>query len=481
MISSASNLWYTLAVMNLKRIPPSRRILIASILLAIGGLIFIYLATARSVRIFVDNEWLVLNTHARKVGTALEAAGIELREGDQVFPDPSSSLESAEAIEVKRGFTVNLEINSEYEKVITTEKSIADVLDSAGIKILPADRIWVNGIREKNPGKVLSGDQTYVSYKEAESLQLQMDGDEITIRSAANTVGEAITEAGIELLEGDILLPAPETPLTGIDHAILKRAEPVTIVADGTIHETYVVAESVGEALQRAGVTLVGLDYAIPKIEEELPEDGQIQVIRVRDEFLTEQTPIPFETIYVADPDVEIDNRVVIDSGTYGVQTNQVRVRYEDGKENNRTVVGEWVSREPQPRKVGYGTKIVIRTLNTADGPVEYWRAIRMWATSYSPSRAGVPQDYEWFGITACGRKLVKGIVAIDNRYIPFHTMMYVPGYGYAEACDIGGGVIGRWIDLGYSDHNYKSWHQYVTVYFLTPVPPANTIAWIFP
>jgi uncharacterized protein YabE (DUF348 family) len=467
--------------MNLKRIPTNRRILIASILLAIGGFLLIYLATARSVRIFVDDEWLEVNTHASKVSTALKDAGIDLREGDQVFPETSNSLEHTEVIEVKRGFTVNLEINGKLEKFTTTEKSIADILASAGVKILPADRIWVNGIRENSPGKILSKDQTYVSFKEATSLQLQVDRDEITIRSAANTLGEAIIEAGIELLEGDVLLPSPETPLTGIDHAILKRAEPVTIVADGTSYETYVVAETVGEALQRAGVPVVGLDYAIPDMEAVLPKDGQIRVIRVVEEVLNEQTPIPFETVYVADPEVEIDQRVVIDSGAYGIQTNQIRVRYEDGREISRTVLGEWVAREPQPRKVGYGTKIVIRTLNTADGPIEYWRAIRMWATSYSPSRAGVPEDYEWFGITACGKKLVKGIVAIDNRYIPFHTMMYVPGYGYAEACDIGGGVNGRWIDLGYSDHNYKSWHQYVTVYFLTPVPSANTIAWIFP
>ena len=104
-----------------------------------------------------------------------------------------------------------------------------------------------------------------------------------------------------------------------------------------------------------------------------------------------------------------------------------------------------------------------------------------MYATSYSPSRAGVPDDYEYFGITACGKQLVKGLVAIDRRYIPFYTRMYVPGYGYAEACDTGGGVKGRWIDLGYDDSNYEPWHQYVMVYFLTPVPPLDTIAWVFP
>ena len=71
--------------------------------------------------------------------------------------------------------------------------------------------------------------------------------------------------------------------------------------------------------------------------------------------------------------------------------------------------------------------------------------------------------------------------MAIDRRYIPFFTRMYVPGYGPALAADTGGGVRGRWIDLGFDDFNYEGWHQQVMVYFLTPVPPANQITWIIP
>jgi uncharacterized protein YabE (DUF348 family) len=444
-------------------------------------MISIYFATAHSVHIYIDQDHLDVNTHTSKVGSILKAAGIDLKEGDQVFPDPSDRLEQGQAIEVRRSFLLYLEMNGEMKEIITTDGSVADVLLSAGITILPGDRIWVDGIRENNPGRIISSDTTLVSFQEAETIRVNVDGEEITVRSAADTLGEAVAEAGIRLLEGDVLLPSPDTPLAGLNEASIKRAVPVKIAADGKTTETYVVAKTIGEALQKAGLPLMGLDYAVPDSAEDLPEDGQIRVVRVKEDILTEQTPLPFETIFEADPELEIDHQVVLDSGAYGVQANQIRVRLEDGQEVDRTLEGEWVAREPEPRKIGYGTKIVIRRLNTPDGSIEYWRAIQMWATSYSPSRAGVPEDYEWFGITACGKKLTKGIVAIDNRYIPFHTMMYVPGYGYAEACDIGGGVIGRWIDLGYSDGNYRSWHQYVTVYFLTPVPPANAITWIFP
>jgi hypothetical protein len=58
---------------------------------------------------------------------------------------------------------------------------------------------------------------------------------------------------------------------------------------------------------------------------------------------------------------------------------------------------------------------------------------------------------------------------------------MYVPGYGLAKANDTGGGVKGKFVDLGYEDHNYVSWHWWTDIYLLTPVPPASQIRWILP
>jgi 3D (Asp-Asp-Asp) domain-containing protein len=110
--------------------------------------------------------------------------------------------------------------------------------------------------------------------------------------------------------------------------------------------------------------------------------------------------------------------------------------------------------------------------LDTPDGSIEYWRALDMYAVSYNPTSAGD-------STTATGATLKKGIVAIDTSLIPYGTQLYVPGYGFALAADTGGGVKGRMIDLGYSDHDYVSWHQWVKVYFLYP-PPAN-IVWVIP
>ena len=192
-----------------------------------------------------------------------------------------------------------------------------------------------------------------------------------------------------------------------------------------------------------------------------------------------EQQPLSFETLYQPLDSLKIDSQQVVQPGAYGVATNRIRVRSEDGVEVSRTLEGEWVAQDPTPQIIGYGTQIQIQTVATADGPLDYWRAVEMYATSYSPSRAGVSPDARNFGITASGKRLVKGLVAIDRSLIPFGTIMYVPGYGYAEAADTGGGVKGRWIDLGYEDDNWITWSGYVTVYFLAPVP--SSIVYVFP
>ena len=238
-------------------------------------------------------------------------------------------------------------------------------------------------------------------------------------------------------------------------------------------------AVTIAGALNDAGLQIVGLDYTIPDASQPIPADGRIQLVRVREEVQMEQQPLSFDTLYQPLDSLKIDNQQVVQPGAYGVTTNRIRVRSEDGVEVSRTLEGDWVAQEPTPQIIGYGTQIQVQTVATADGPLDYWRSVEMYATSYSPSRAGVSPDARNFGITASGKRLVKGLVAIDRSLIPFGTIMYVPGYGYAEAADTGSGVKGRWIDLGYEDDNWISRSGYVTVYFLTPVP--TSIVYVFP
>jgi hypothetical protein len=63
-------------------------------------------------------------------------------------------------------------------------------------------------------------------------------------------------------------------------------------------------------------------------------------------------------------------------------------------------------------------------------------------------------------------------------------TWVYVPGYGKAVIVDNGrppSFTGGYWIDLAYSDDETASWAKWVTVYFITPLPPPEDIIWVLP
>ena len=65
-----------------------------------------------------------------------------------------------------------------------------------------------------------------------------------------------------------------------------------------------------------------------------------------------------------------------------------------------------------------------------------------MEATAYTGDEPGCT------GYTATGRRLERGMVAVDPDVIPLGSQLYIEGYGYATAEDTGGAIIGDRIDL---------------------------------
>ena len=193
--------------------------------------------------------------------------------------------------------------------------------------------------------------------------------------------------------------------------------------------------------------------------------------------FLLETEPLPFGYLTQPLEEVELDTQQVVQIGEYGLTAKRLRVVYEDGVEVARQTEDEWVAREPKPRIVGYGTKINIRTLQTPDGPIEYWRAVEVYGSTYSPCRSGGDKCYP---NTSSGKPVQKGVIAVTLDWYRYMQGLpaYVPNYGFGTIEDVGGGLPDRhWIDLGYSDDDWVGWGGWMTIYFLTPVP--SNIMWI--
>jgi uncharacterized protein YabE (DUF348 family) len=317
--------------------------------------------------------------------------------------------------------------------------------------------------------------------RRAASLILDDNGVTTTLHSTCATVGQVLHEQGVTLFLGDEVSPGLQDPIVQAMMVTILRSTPVQIEVDGRTIHTRSRAENVAGALGQEGIALVGKDYARPALSSPLRSGMTIEVTRVREEIVVEFEPIPFQTEWVPDPEVEIDSIRLAREGQLGLTKRRSRIVYENDQEVQRYLEDVWTAQTPITKTMAYGTKIVIRTLQTPDGPIEYWRKMRVYTTSYKPASCGKPRSHPRYGYTSLGWKLRKGIVAVDPTVIPLRTTLYVPGYGLAQAGDTGGGVKGKFVDLGFGDNDYQSWHWWSDVYILTPVPPQSKIRWILP
>jgi 3D (Asp-Asp-Asp) domain-containing protein len=278
-------------------------------------------------------------------------------------------------------------------------------------------------------------------------------------------------QAGYVVFLADRVQPALSAAVKPGTHILVQRSKPVSIIVDGRRLKTRTHRDAVGDVLADMNIVLYGDDYTTPPLSQPVAPNMEIRVSRRSNSLVIDQEPIPFDTRWAADPELELDSQALGQEGWPGVRERRTYVTYEDGSEINREVIADFVAREPEPRIYRYGTKVIVRTLDTPEGPVQYWRVIRMLATSYSANTAGVSLDEPYYGRTRCGTAMRGGIVAVDPRVVPLRTNIYVDGYGTGLACDTGSAIKGNRIDLGYDDANLRLWYRWVKVYLLTPVP----------
>jgi uncharacterized protein YabE (DUF348 family) len=444
-------------------------------LAALVALVFIagtlaagYQRTLVPVNLVLDGRTRQVHTHQDTVSALLTDLGLTLRPEDVVSPALDTVIEPDLAVEVRRAHPVYVSADGHNATFLTHAMSVESVLQEAAVSLGPRDEMEVSGeFTSTGP----SDDPVRITVHRAVPFTLHEDGRVMTFYTTAPTVGEALHREGVTLYLADGVEPGLGEPMSEGLHVYIDRSVPVAVQVDGRTLRTRTHREKVGEVLADLGVVLTGQDYTSPTIDAPLGEDATVRVVRVAERFLIEQEPIPFDTVWQGDPDLEIDYQHVMQDGAPGVLERRLRVRYEDGHAVSRTVDGQYVAVPPTTKIFGYGTKIVVRTLDTPSGPVEYWRVIRMLATSYSAGTAGTSSSSPWYGRTATGMQMGYGIIAVDPRVINLHSQVYVPGYGVGVAGDTGGAIKGRRIDLGYDDHNLVLWYRWVDVYLLTPVP----------
>ncbi len=486
----------------------SRTLRRAAVIVGLAALLWWgYSLSAQPVILVINNQTYPIFTHQLQVDNILRRQGLRLEPEDIVTPPLDATLAPGDAVTIQLARPVVIEADGQQQRLLTHAQTLSEVLASFKIDLHPRDGLLLNGApvahnaalpapqllaagspsgqprAAATPARAAAARPAVVRLvvHRAVPVTLHNGPATSTFYTAKPTIGEALLEQGLTLYLGDAVTPGLGTPLSPGMHVYLEPSTPISIRADGRIIKTRTRRETVGEVLAQEGIALMGQDYSRPGLDQPLIS-GAIDIVRVAEKMDITEEFIPFETEWVAEDTMELDQREIRQAGATGIIKTRTRVRLENGQEVSRQLEDEWLAQAASDQIIAYGTKVVVRALDTPDGPIEYWRKISMRATAYNAASSGKESDHPRYGITRSGLPAGKGVVAVDEKVIPLNTRLYIDQYGPAVAGDTGGRILGKHIDLGYSDGEplpvIFDWRN---VYVLTPVPPAGQIRYVLP
>lgn len=306
------------------------------------------------------------------------------------------------------------------------------------------------------------------------TVTVSIDGKEMKVVTFRKTVGDMLKSNNIIVGPKDKTTPSLDIGVNNGDKIFIKKAVDIEVAVDGKDLKIKTAEDTIEKALDAEGIEVADFDKVSPSVKEPIVEGLKVVVTRVDSKVLKESMPIDFTTVVKKDDESEKGSTKILQSGQTGEKLITTRVIYENGKEIKRQVVSEVVTKQPVQKIVAMGTLGSISS--SRGGKVLYTRSVKVRATAYTADYASTgksPGDYG-FGRTATGttvRRNPNGYssIAVDPRVIPLGTKLYVEGYGYAVAEDTGGAIQGNTIDVFFnSNSEVNNWGvRYVNVYFV--------------
>lgn len=181
-----------------------------------------FAALHKQVELEVDGTRTSVSAFGRTVGDVLEAQGIEVDERDIVVPSTSTAVADDTLVVVRHARQVQVQVDGVERDVWTAAQTVEDVMADLGVR--STSRTSVS--RSASLGR----DVLQVSTPK--TVRIAVDGATLTVEGTGSTVREALADAGVVLGEHDLV----SVPLdaAAVDGLVVLVTRVTTVIA----HET---------------------------------------------------------------------------------------------------------------------------------------------------------------------------------------------------------------------------------------------------
>jgi uncharacterized protein YabE (DUF348 family) len=315
---------------------------------------------------------------------------------------------------------------------------------------------------------------TVTIFNTKKAISIVVDGKAIEVTTFRSNVTQILKTNNIALGAKDQITVSLDSKVKHGDKIYIKKAVDVKIMVDGKELNIKSAENSVEDMLRAENIVLNDEDKITPLKYQSLKSGLQVQITRVNTEILQEIKAIDYATEFKSSAELDKGVKKVIQKGQTGKKVIISSVVYENGKEISRKLVSENLKSNPIKEIIALGTVGVYTP--SRGGEIRYTKKLRVRATAYTADYncTGKGPDDPYLGITSTGAKAKRSsngysTIAVDPRVIPLGTKLWVDGYGYAIAEDIGGAIKGNKIDLYFrsSDEMWDWGARNVDIYIL--------------
>lgn len=246
--------------------------------------------------------------------------------------------------------SVKLDVDGHETTVNTYDSTVGDVLKDEGIQVGPHDAMSPSPQAHVGHGDSIKIDRGHL-------LKMTVDGEHREQWVRSSTVGQALNQMGIDD-NGAFVSADRNQPISGKEMQLtVNTAKSVQLVDGGNPRQVQTTAPTVGDLLKDQKVNVGPQDSVSPSMTEKLTTGSSVTVNRNGSSVVNVTQPVASPEQEIVDPTMFKGEEQVVTQGNPGEKIVFMRVAQRNGKETDRSPVGEKVTKQPTPTVKRVGAK----------------------------------------------------------------------------------------------------------------------------